>query len=396
MAILGLDLSQRSGEGQGVPARPGPKVRRAGLAMLLVGLTAAMLSHMVALPIVLLMLGAELAVGLRRGQGPGRGQDWSVLAATALPLASFLLYRPMLGAHSASLFPAAFVPTLSSIGAFYAESLLRLGTLFGLVLVASMLLLGHRAFRGEAVWNSSPAVTTVLTGLLLAPVALMLYLIHTHASFFPRYGFMEGIALALLLPLGMAWMTQGNRAVALLALVILVAGNIRIAQYAAAGLRPSTWRTPVDGPTDFPEQVEATAGELPVVVVSGLAFVEMNHRENQDFLRRTYFLVDSEAAATYSHATIFNGMAEEKRYFGFSGNVDGYATFVARHPCFLAFGSYSYPEDWVLRKLHADGATLTLIGELPETEYYGTDLWQVQMPGATAAQCSDAGGDRGK
>jgi hypothetical protein len=269
-----------------------------------------------------------------------------------------------------------------------------------LVIVAALLLLGPRAFGGEGRWDATPTVTIVLLGMLLAPAALILYSIHTHAAFFPRYGFMGDIALALLLPMGTAWMTQSRKPVALLALAIMAAGNVREAQYAAAGLRPSTWRMPVDGPTDFPAEMSAVGGELPsklpIVVTSGLGFVEMNHRESQEFLRRTYFLLDPEAAATYAHATIFNGMEEEKRSFGFSGNVDGYTTFVAAHPCFLAFGSYSYPEDWVLRKLEADGATLTLRRELPETEYYGTDVWQVQMPGAPAERCSGNGEDPGK
>ena len=72
------------------------------------------------------------------------------------------------------------------------------------------------------------------------------------------------------------------------------------------------------------------------------------------------------AAVKYANATIFEGFPALKGKFPVRGNIMPYQEFIQRHSRFLVLGTYNYPEDWLLRKLLADHATLRFLGD------YGT------------------------
>ena len=118
---------------------------------------------------------------------------------------------------------------------------------------------------------------------------------------------------------------------------------------------------------------------LPFVDASGLTFLEMDHREEAQFLHRVFFLTDSRAALQYAHATIFNGMESESHIFPVRANVQDMSTFTRQHPCFFVYGQYDYPEDWLLRKLLADGASLRLVASVGG-DYKDHDLYLVTIP----------------
>ena len=58
------------------------------------------------------------------------------------------------------------------------------------------------------------------------------------------------------------------------------------------------------------------------------------------------------------------------------------AVFVRQHPHFyLLAGDHDYPEDWLLRKLHDDGAQMRLLGNI-DNSYRDHDLYDVTFPTA--------------
>jgi hypothetical protein len=119
------------------------------------------------------------------------------------------------------------------------------------------------------------------------------------------------------------------------------------------------------------------APALPFVDASGLTFLEMDSREDTRFLSRVYYLTDPSGSMSYAHANIFEGMQTEKDAFPIRAKVEQYSIFVRQHPTFLVFGTYDYPEDWLLRRLQADGAHLRLLQTVGDPQFKDRELWQV-------------------
>ena len=102
----------------------------------------------------------------------------------------------------------------------------------------------------------------------------------------------------------------------------------------------------------------------------------MNDRESAATRARTFYLTDHEAATRYAHATLFENEANVQEALGLHGNVAPYQAFLAEHTHFYVIGTYTYPEDWLLRKLDADGAILIYRGKIRST-YKDDDLYEV-------------------
>jgi hypothetical protein len=119
--------------------------------------------------------------------------------------------------------------------------------------------------------------------------------------------------------------------------------------------------------------------ELPFVVNAATTFLALDHHENAAFLDRVYYLVDEPSALRYAHTNLFEGIAGLKPYFPLRAHIESYADFAARHPRFLVFGESDQPDQWLLRKLAAEGAHIEKIGEF-ETPYEDSRLQEVTLP----------------
>ena len=71
-----------------------------------------------------------------------------------------------------------------------------------------------------------------------------------------------------------------------------------------------------------------------------------------------------------------------RRRSGLHGHVAPYHQFLAQHSRFFVIGTYTYPEDWLLRKLDADGAILIYRGKIRST-YKDDDLYEVNAAPAS-------------
>ena len=85
---------------------------------------------------------------------------------------------------------------------------------------------------------------------------------------------------------------------------------------------------------------------------------------------------------SYTHTNLFEdrgwGGDEMKPYFPISASVSSYSEFIHQHHEFLVLGTYDAPEEWVLRKLHDDGAQLTWLGAYP-VPYVDSNLYLVNL-----------------
>jgi hypothetical protein len=117
---------------------------------------------------------------------------------------------------------------------------------------------------------------------------------------------------------------------------------------------------------------------LPFVDASGVTFLEMDQRSDDSFDHRIYYLTDRQAAMQYAHATLFEGLSALTHEFPIRANVEPFDQFTQQHRTFLVYGSIEHPEEWLLRKLMADGATLQYLGKFPGS-YIDEDLYQVTL-----------------
>lgn len=348
------------------------------LTLLFVAAGGMLLSHIFGL-----LSWAALVAGALWPLSKRRRSDLPALLCFGLPLLALALYRPMVESHGQSLFPPAFQPGGEDVFNFYIQHIDRELVVLLLTALVTAVLLGRKHLRGRGDWLFSPPEWLSILALLAAPGALIAYLMLAHGAFFPRYGVVACISVALLATALLAFWTGRQPLPALIAalLALLISGEISSFAHGLPRLfsrNPARRSEPVAqlcGACALSASIDPT---LPLVDASGLTFIEMDHRESAETLRRIFFLTDQAAAATFAHATIFNSMALERTLFPIRAHVEDYTAFVAAHPHFFVLGQYDYPEDWLLRKLNADGASLRLIGEVPG-DYKDHDLYEVSI-----------------
>ena len=203
----------------------------------------------------------------------------------------------------------------------------------------------------------------------------------SHGAYFDRYGIPAIFGASILVPWFIASWTRTNRVAGLLAAFVFAFGVVPPVAFVTYGQRwlarpePSNYALTGNSPIPF-TQIEK---DLPFVDASGLTFLEMDSRENSAFLSRVYYLTDPQLALQYSHATIFDGFGYLKHVFPIRANVMPYRQFIQQHPKFLVYGTFDYSEDWLLRKLLADGAAVRLLGNFPGG-YKDSMLYEITLP----------------
>ncbi len=186
-------------------------------------------------------------------------------------------------------------------------------------------------------------------------------------------------AIAALTPVFLGWFARESRSVAWITVLALFLWSFLAADIPIPLFHPSLLSLPIRKPgvCEACALANRIAPALPFVDASGLTYIEMDNREDTGFLSRVYYLTDPSASVRYAHANIFEGMQVEKDAFPIRANVEQYSIFVRQHPTFLVFGTDNYPEDWLLRKLQADGAHLCLLRTVDDPQFKDRQLWQV-------------------
>ena len=341
--------------------------------LLLIGGFGMLLSHVFGVYVWAALAAAE---AVRIAQS--RHIDWAAAVAWLLPILSFALYLPLIHMHATGLYPTAFQPTTDSIFNFYITRIEREFASLMLTALAILLLVGPRGLQGRPGWflTHTEWVSTIL--IIATPVVLIAQLMRSHASFFERYGTTASLGISILAAILLARWTGRDLRAALLCILIALLTSAELPFAIGAVLDGRIFKST----EPIPELCGACAltaqlnPSLPLVDASGLTFVEMDHREDTATLSRVFYLTDPAAAAEYAHANIFDEMAHTKSLFGLRANVSPYADFISLHHDFFVLGNYNYPEDWLLRKLQADGATLRMLGHTSGS-YSDHDLYEI-------------------
>jgi Dolichyl-phosphate-mannose-protein mannosyltransferase len=302
-----------------------------------------------------------------------RKADFALWAALLLPTAAMILYIPLLRGSGALYFPAAFQASAGKIVYFYFGAISIISVALFVAVCAALIMPQGKPWIGPV--RSRRTEEMVLLGLiLLNPILLNIVLSWRHGAFWDRYVITTTaviyIGIAILLGLRLARNRYAGYAAAAILLVFCV--------------RTDVWKTSSFFAVKDASALADVRSDLPLVDAGGVTFFEMNHHEKPDVLSRLYFLKDRSLAMSYTHTNIFedhgwgDGMKPD---YPISASVRSYTDFIHQHREFLVLGTYDAPEEWVLRKLHDDGARLTWLGAYP-LPYVDYNLYLVTLTAA--------------
>ena len=335
-----------------------------------------------------------------------RKPDWTLWACLLLPLIGCITYIPLIRNQSVVLFPAQWQPSVERIALIYQN---QAQAAFLPLLVMLILAAAWRKKPSTRQFPLSTPESVLLVCLLVVPIEISLLLVRTHGALFERYGIVAVIPIAVLPVLSLAWGSQCNPvAGVVLAAWLLMSAYVPprliaveelpgilsprqtaefvqwvfplpLAERPVKNIDVSYGKSPLEPPVQLSGGLDDLHPELPIVAASALTFLEMDNREDEKVAKRLFYLTDREAATQISHATLFEPYAQLKGVFPIRGTIERYQDFVRANPKFLVIGTYDYPEDWLLQKLHADGA-MARRGWQIGLAYKDRDVYEISIP----------------
>lgn len=336
-----------------------------------------MASHFIGAFILLAFLAAETVRGWKQ-----RRADLPLLTCYILPLALVVVYQQTISGYGEAVFPEAYrVHLITPLVEYAALAGYRLCPVLLVGLLVLLLpgssrpgrprLLSTRDSHGFA----SIPEWVLLTGLFLEPAIAAAMAAESHSAFYPRYGLPACIAIAVLAVLMLGVVFDFSKGVAVLAILALWWAPLHASTRLL--LKPEN-RPPTEASRRPGKDIRTVEPGLPLVAASGVTFVEMNHYEGPAFLDRTYYLTDTGAAVEYAHATLFEGESTVAQIFHFQAHVERLSSFTASHPKFLVLARWKDPEQWLLRKLQADGDGIRYLGNFSDL-YTDHELYEVTV-----------------
>lgn len=317
-----------------------------------------------------------------------RKPDWILWLCLLLPLSACVTYFQPIQNHSSGAFPLQFQASVVQLFAAYSTLWTDAAVFLCLGIVAIVLITQLPQHSGTKPYLPGFQLSELVLalGFVCVPLVVVLIFMRSHSAFFPRYGIPAIFGAGILVSWLVSVLANQKSSAALLCSFVFLFGVFTpssIARHLQNLVQRSQPAAQLTGEPTGP--VANIMPDLPFVDASGLTFLEMNSRENPAFLSRVYYLTDTAAAVKYAHATIFEGFPVLKHAFSLKGNVVPYQEFIQRHSTFLVFGTYSYPEDWLLRKLVADGANVRFLGDYPSS-YKDHQLYLVTIDPASHAR----------
>jgi len=339
--------------------------RGLGAAGLVVAVAGMLLSHMFGLFSVAPLFASELMRTYKRRQ-----VDWLIWVALVVPLCAGAIYIPILRRFGAAETSPSVTAFSRKLVVFFGKSALALGIPVGLSLLGIWQLRRSQGL-GLPQGNIAPASAwediALLATLALPPFAINLLFLRTHSAFFDRYCITSGFAICVCCALVLRWAARLTRGADWMCLWIF-AGAVIYANVLGPAIQRSL------GPV-YPKSVEEVMPDLPVVVVSGISFLEVDHYAQGDFLKRVYYVTDADGFAKYAHASSFEGMADLKKIFPIRANVEKFSEFRKAHPHFLILGTPQHSEAWFLKKMMAE-ETVRKLGDFGSI-YRDNSLFEV-------------------
>jgi len=333
-------------------------------------LAGALLTHCYA---VLILAPFGLAEAARSWQH--RRIDWPAAAAVCLPGLVALSYLPLMGAISpVAVDNEVFRPTWMSIPMFFT---FMLWPVILPILAASMAVPIHGLSRPSrpAKGNGFALSESILAlGFLLVPLLAMLLAALVTRIYMPRYGLAAILGLTIFL-CSLLW-RMGERRTA--------AGYTAAAVFAISFLLiPGRWPHNQTREQDLFAQamkLETTQPELPIVVSSGLLFLEIDHYAPPPLASRLHFIGDAALARKWTGTDMFDkSFPGLRRWFPLRASLEAPDSFLPSHTRFLVYGMVGHPMDWLVDELRVRRWNLKTLDQNADRI-----LYLAEPPGALA------------
>ena len=347
------------------------KIQRGKRTWFLIGLclslAGALLSHCYA---VLLLIPFTIAELVR--QYHGRLFDRAMWAALLAPLGCISIYFTLhanLNSYVSKnyLFQVPWTSVPLVYGFLLVPLLWPVAISALLVAIPSWSLLASSKDLGNA--ETSPVVLwhewAIAAGFAIIPACAVVLARVGSSPFFPRYGANGVIGFSLLFALFLRWRGTPHRAASMVTAVFLVCYVAAFGGYLyeTLGAKPTPEAASLDGKERHKDPFEVKP-DLPFVVSSALELLEIDHYAPPSVTSRLYYLTDRDAALEYTQTDGFDaGFPNLQRWFPMHAKLAPYQTFIREHQRFLLYGVYSFPTDWLIKKLIDDGADVRLIGD---------------------------------
>jgi hypothetical protein len=191
--------------------------------------------------------------------------------------------------------------------------------------------------------------------------------------FTPRFVLLAVVGFALVVPIAVSRATWSQP---LSGLVLTGVLAFSFGQYAYDWLRPGhlVFHDPV---RERPLLMARLAGPRPVVVTSGLWYLQLWYYAPPQVRGNLLYLVDEQSELRYTGTDTL-----DRGYLTLRGwapiNVENYATFVAAHH---EFEVYAMGSGWLLDQLRADGATIHGDGNEQGIAFYRVNVRRTGLTG---------------
>jgi len=336
---------------------------------LALSLAAALLTHCYAVLLAIPLIAGE-AVRLRASRRP----DWTLwvwMALAAFPLA---MYPSLMAANPAPPVQSSspFHVTAWTIPETYRELLDP--AFWPLILVVLAVALAGKSSPAQKQGSLPAHELAALSAFTAIPVFAVMLGAVTTGTYSLRYGVQAVIGISCLLAWAGARCSRVNSArsgaaVALVFFVLFTGGfarqlwsaahppGVRAAEAPAA---PASPRIDVPG---YPLFSLASDSRLPVVIASGMIFLNVDYYGDDALRARAYYLMDAQAALKRTGSAWFDTTYPTvKRLLHVRANIEPADTFLAREPRFLLYCS-GYVVEWLPQELLARGWHLRLLGK---------------------------------
>ncbi len=342
----------------------------AGVALASIGLLS---SHVLAPLSLLAFFAAEVRRFLMT-----RKPDYPLWAALFLPLALAFSYLPFYQSfRTITDYPFAFQASPGKAASFYWHTFEDIFWCWCAAGLGAWLAARSRwIWKVPAWWRGQWPLFAMLA---LVPILLDLAMMRDHAPFWGRYCITSVVVLyflcALVIAMGFERVSRAGYAAIGAAFVLVLVQRVLVPWH----------ETRIHAAPAGMVALESVKPDLPIVAASGLTFIEMGQYESPAVVSRLYYLRDRAAAIRFAHATIFEDISDLQQAFKLPGTIESYRQFTAAHSDFLVFGTFDYPEDWLLRKLSSDGATIIRLGKYA-TPYKDKALFEVRIKNTAEPQ----------
>jgi hypothetical protein len=296
-----------------------------------------------------------------------REPDYALWAALLLPMLVMLIYIPLIRASEGVVFGSQ--PDFGTMGKFFLDTFNGPVTFF---VVLAALMVPQTGKDREIHPEFLPEEFMLLACLFLGPILVNLALIHRQKGFFDRYSIASQAGILAAFSIFLAYRFRLSRVAAWAASLVLLCFLLKNQVWQVLG-------NPVEPNAAALASVEP---KLPIVVGSGMLFVEMNQHGEPAVVSRLHYLKDLEVSMRYLHTNVFETYEapDDMKAAGFPipAKIEQYSSFVDQHRQFLLISS---PAEWVFTKLRLDGASITYLDDFNWAPLYkGAILCLITMP----------------